>query len=297
MTHERACIRGCTVPDVHYATCAWFGMSEAPAEEVSALQKIEPACGGCAPRVAREGALICDRCYRRILRLLNESPDMLGRMRSIADPTKAVVYSAVRATSAREENPAPIGSDLLDAISQVSANLRSWSMHVDPDSWWALGARAAVGPVRAFKDARTCVDGIVGGLDRIVNDRDLVLSLAEAVLVTHPETVEGGRVWSVADAMSRWGAERRSPDSEYQADVFEELVSDVPEWEDPLVPLAEAAKRVEKSERTLRRWVGEDLVLVERRSRGPRGSVIRWVRMSDVLEAYRVSESRRKVSA
>lgn len=281
VTEERTCIRGCTVRDVHYATCPSFGTDEGD-------------CKGCAPRVARHGALICDRCYGRTRRLLAETPELIERIRSIADPTKAVVYSAVRAAGARDEKHAPTPSDVLDATTQITSNMRDWAMYLDPGPFWNAGSTPGVGPVR-LPGVATTTRIIAEHLDELVNDRDQILRLSEAVLVNHSTTDEGVReTWSVADAAARWGLERRTKETDWVEDEIEELVTDIPEWDDPVITLADAAKKVRKNERALQRWVKNgDLDLVAR-TRGPRGSQIAWVRTSTVLRVNDDMESRRK---
>lgn len=236
---ERACIRGCTVPGVHYATCADFGKTE------------DTTCAGCAPAVARDKALVCDRCFRRLRGLLLNAADLVGRLRSLADPSKAKILDRVRVTSSAEVAPAPVSPDLLDAVRDVQGTLRSWAVFLGGGA-----RRVRSEPSSAYEDAHDAAVTILGELDRIVNDRDQVVRLAEGVLNLHP-LVDGERpFWSVADAMGRFGAERRTKDPVPEVEESERLVivEPVSEWGDPLLN-REDAETLAGSARTLRRWV------------------------------------------
>src|SRR5688572_5901582 len=113
---ERVCVRGCAVRGVHFAACPNFGDAD------------EDGCRGCVPTVAREGALICDRCYKRLLATLAEAPDVIALIRSQADPLKAAVYDQEMVSgSASDEAPAPVRADLIDAADDMIRILRRWS--------------------------------------------------------------------------------------------------------------------------------------------------------------------------
>lgn len=282
---ERDCVRECVQRDVHWANCTRSGGD---------WEEHPERCRGCAPRPARPAALICDRCYGRIRRLLAETPELIERIRSIADPTKAVVYSAVRAVGSRDEKHAPTPSDILDAVIQITSNMRDWAMYLEPGMFWDAGGAPGVGPVRLPGIAATT--GVIAQhLDTLANDRDQILRLSEAVLVNHPTADDGVReTWSVADAAARWGLERRTNDADWVEDEIEELVTDIPEWDDPVITLADAAKKVRKNERALQRWVKNGDLDIVARTRGPRGSQLAWVRTSTVLRVNDAMEARRK---
>ena len=256
---DRVCIRGCTEkgPTGHYADCEDFGK---PVEEAE--------CRGCAPRECRDGSLICDRCFGRMRGLLDEAPDLLGRLWSLADPMKAQVLNPVRVSSSSTEPPAPVGADLLDAITVVSEVVEAWM------SW------------------RQDLAGIS-------NDLVAVEWFGPRVLDRHPEEDGIRAAWSVQDAKSKWGIERRDRDSfVYPTDEDEEEESaPVREWYDPLLTVAQAAERHKLTQRAVQKWVTKGLIEPVARSRGPRGSVLTYFYASAVDAAAKTAEANRKVKA
>ena len=83
---ERVCVRGCTQRGVHYAACE----EQAKVEAAAAVGIVHVSkCQGCAERPARDHALICDGCFYRLRSLIRDSGDLMGRLRSLADPRKA----------------------------------------------------------------------------------------------------------------------------------------------------------------------------------------------------------------
>lgn len=79
---DRACIRGCMRRGEHFAECTDYGTTDGD-------------CKGCVPSTAREGALVCNRCFYRVRRHLDDAPDLVAHLRSIADPTKAKQFKLV----------------------------------------------------------------------------------------------------------------------------------------------------------------------------------------------------------
>lgn len=218
---DRYCIRGCVRRGEHYAACQYSGPD----------YKGAFPCTGCAPRVAREGVLICAGCYGRSRRLLADLDDMMGRLDSLADPMKATPTDKQPGSSSSTEPPAPIDADLIDAIRDVSRTVIAWA---------------------EFTGRRT----IDEAFDDIANDAEDMTRFAEVWLNRTPE-VDGIRgFWTVADAMAKWGPERRTKnDSEWVDDVSGEEVAAIPEWGDALLNRAEAERLI--SGRTLRRWLRE----------------------------------------
>lgn len=208
---DRYCIRGCVRPGEHYAACRFNGPDY-----------VGPfPCDGCAPRECRDGSLVCDRCFGRMRALLADGPDLIGRVRSLADPMKATpTDKAPGGRSSAIEPPAPIDADLIDALAVLEK--------LEP--WWHVT------------------------LSDYSNDREVMTWMGEVVLDRHPE-VEGLRDgWSVADAMAKWGPERRTKnDTEWADDVSGEEVAAIPEWDDQLLNRDESARLV-GSLRTLQRW-------------------------------------------
>lgn len=255
---ERACVRGCTQKDVHYATCRNNSDAELIRRthaEDTGLEYVAP-CRGCAPRECRDGSLICDRCFGRMRGLLDDSGDLLGRMMSLADPSKATPTDQLRLGGTQVEAPAPVPADILDAIIAVRAAVASF------DAWGR-------------------------DLAAISNDRDAVLWLGELVLTRHQRDQFGVRdAWSVQDAVDQWGLERRDPGAApftiRDDEDGEVVVLPHAEWGDPLLARHDVAKRVGVTERTLQVWEKKELIrrvatTHERQNRTA------WFRLSEVL--------------
>lgn len=283
---ERGCELGCTVPDLHYATCAWYGVQEAQVD-LAERAGVAAVCKGCVPAPARDGVMICDRCYRRMRGHIDNAADLVGRLRSLADPRKAMVYDAMRSSSGKgAEAPAPTPADLIDASEDVMRSLRSWAVFVDPRSGIVGGMPAGAGSLAAYDYARSCANVILGDFDRIANSADDVKQLAEAVLVRHPVDEDGVRpFWSIVDAVSRYRLERPDAAHVVDADAGETLeVSAVAEWRDRLITKDEAARaKYAGSERTLKRWREREGLVPRAITQGPMGRVT-WFREAEVLE-------------
>jgi hypothetical protein len=179
--------------------------------------------------------LICAGCYGRARRLLRDVDDMMGRLDSLADPMKATPTDKVPGGAASVEPSAPIDADLLDAIHDVSRTLVVWAV---------------------FTGHRT----IDEAFDDIANDLEDVTRFAEGWLDRIPE-VDGIRgFWTVADAMAKWGPERRTKgEPDWVDDVSAEEIAAVPEWGDQLLNRDEAGREA-GSPSTLRRWVQNELI-------------------------------------
>lgn len=186
--NDRPCIRGCTIRGEHFAACPDFG-------------KEDGECRGCRPKAARDRALICEGCYRRLRRFLDDAPDLIGHIRSIADPTKATRYDAAKIASTRPDIPAPVAPDLIDASEDIMRMLREWERTLLPTPLSRNGGmRAGLGGDIAYDEASWCTDVILASLDILAN-RVEVKALGDAVLTIH---VGEPPWWSVADALSRW---------------------------------------------------------------------------------------------
>jgi hypothetical protein len=108
---ERACIRGCIRPGIHYATCEHSGPNYTG----------QFPCRGCAPRECRDGSLICDTCFGRMRALLADVRDLTGRLTALADPLKATPLDRIRVAATATEPPGPVQADLIDALGAVRA--------------------------------------------------------------------------------------------------------------------------------------------------------------------------------
>ncbi|MBM3714895.1 MAG: hypothetical protein FJW64_04035 [Actinobacteria bacterium] len=195
----RGCIRGCTVRDVHFATCPWFGLDDDQAAAKREASTDAP-CGGCAPVVAREESLLCEGCYKRLRRLLGDTADLIGHLRSLADPTKAAVYDRVQVSSSRPELPAPVPADLIDASNDLMRMLRDWAVFVDPQLAGRRGLAAGAETAEAFDQANVCLQVVLADFDWLAN-RTEIRDLADAVLHRH---VGEPQWWSVVDALAKW---------------------------------------------------------------------------------------------
>lgn len=270
---ERVCIRGCTVRGVHLDSC--------PDRDVAIASA---SCRGCQPASAAAGALICTTCFGRFRRVLSDAPDLLGRVRSLSGQAKAQVYGPVK-SSGSVQSPEQIRSDELDALTELSANLGEWATMLEPAAWHPV-LRSSWSAERVAAVTVDDVAVILRGLDAIANRRADVLGLAEAVLVVHtPDPESGARAWSLQDAMNRWGVERRDRHVHPGVDEDEGSVLErepVREWHDPLLDLRQAAKRVERSQRTLRRWIQQGKLAVAMRVRQADSTYIQAVYASEV---------------
>lgn len=187
---ERFCIRGCVRRGEHWAACPDYGRTDGE-------------CRGCVQVEAADGALVCERCYRSLRRHLEDAGDVVGHLRSIADPTKAARI-ARGPGSARVEASAPVAADLIDASDDIVRTLRAWALYIqfgEGHPWRAEGLEAGIDAAAAYDDAASCAEVILGAVDQIANDSHQIGALCEGVMVVHPGEPA---VWSVADAAARW---------------------------------------------------------------------------------------------
>ncbi|MEN0022008.1 MAG: hypothetical protein AAGC61_01915 [Microbacterium sp.] len=181
------------------------------------------------------GVLICAGCYGRSRRLLADFDDMMGRLDSLADPMKATPMDKQPGGGGSTEPSAPIDADLLDAIWDVSRTAVAWA---------------------TFTGSRT----IDEAFDDIANDAEDVARWSEGWLDRTP-MVDGIRgFWTVADAMAKWGPERRTQgEPDWVDEVSGEEIEAVPEWGDQLLNRVDS-DRLAGSPSTLRRWVQKGLI-------------------------------------
>lgn len=219
------------------------------------------------PTEALAGMVVCDRCRRRFRWMLHEVSDLVGRMRSVADPTSATCYEDLvqrGGGSGRGEVPAPLPSDLADACTAVQMGL--WRLA------GARGHRPRSDSEGAAEDAKVHAKVILRALESWHLADDLRMwSLQDVLWTRHVADESGIRPgWSAADALARWGSERREflelelePSRALRPEPLRVLTYDgkeqaapIVEWGDGLLTRAEAAA-VAGSERTLRRWVAK----------------------------------------
>ncbi|MDR6142059.1 hypothetical protein QE375_001613 [Microbacterium foliorum] len=188
---DRYCIRGCASRGEHYAACPDYG-------------KEDGSCRGCRPAEARDGVLLCERCYRTLRRHLEDAADLVGHLRSIADPTKATPYDRIRVDSSRPDMPAPVAADLIDSSDHIVRTMRGWALYVQfggDSPWRAEGLEAGIDAASAWDDVNGCAEVILDELDSLANDSHQVEALCEGVMVVHPGEPE---TWSIADAAVRY---------------------------------------------------------------------------------------------
>lgn len=188
---DRYCVRGCTVRGEHFATCDRHGDN----------YKGDNPCAGCAQVDARDGVLICERCYRRLRRHLEDAADIVGHLRSIADPTKAAAYDRVRVQSSSIDIPAPVAADLIDASNDITTTLNMWANHAAGEDRPGAGLPAGAMADAAHDVVQLAVDVILDELDRLANDSHQVDALCDGVMLVHWDAPD---VWTVADAAVRW---------------------------------------------------------------------------------------------
>lgn len=267
---DRVCINQCTQRDVHYAACVNSSDAEIRKREAAeaAGEVYVAPCKGCAPRECRDGSLICDRCFGRIRHLLNETPDLIGRLESIADPRKATPTDLFRAGSKGIlEAAAPVPADLLDALASVRAVLFVF-------------------------------EGWDSDLAKMSNDVEAIAWMCTMVLDRH-QVVDGVReAWSIQDAIDLWGVERHDPrEVEWEdQDHSEEVISTIGEWGERLLPLEEAAKRAGISLSTMRRLEAKGHVHRRALTFGERGKRTAWFYLSQVAAGIAAAEAARAVT-
>ena len=197
-TTDRTCTRGCARHGEHFAACPGYGTTDG-------------TCKGCVPVEAADGMVVCDRCARSIRHALDDAPDLLAHLRSIADPTKATAYDRERSGAGRIDLPAPVAADIIDASNDIMRTLREWALHVqfgDGHPWVAKPLEPGIGAAEAYDDARACADVITADLDRILNHHLEAANLHDALL-----TRSAGRSpewWSVGEALARWPLQDRA---------------------------------------------------------------------------------------
>lgn len=284
LIREGACVLGCRV---HYAACGDYGKP-----------RREAVCTGCAPAPAHPGSVICTRCFGRMRHLLREAPDLVARIRSLSDPTKAMQIAAVKVSSRPVEAVAPVGPDLLDAADAILCNLRDWAHHVRTGALPFHSRRAGMDAVTAYRLAVEYSNLLVKHLEQLTSNPATVHDLAEAIMVVHEEDEGERNAWSIADALNRWGAERRDrhvhPDVDTEPDR-EESARPVREWYDPTLSVKDAAKRAGVDESSIRRWVASGDLPVAMRARGPRGSIMLVLYASQVDRVAAEMKDRRNV--
>lgn len=193
---DRVCLRGCMVPAVHYASCAAFGTGTG-------------SCTGCVPVEAREKAMICQRCYDRLRRMVDATADVVAHLRSIADPMKAQVYDRVMVDGSRPELPAPVAAVIIDGSDSIARSVRKVAEFVYGIPLRERGLPPGCAADVAWSRVDDDTAAILTVFDWLVN-RSEIADIAEIFLERHKGDPAEWAWWSVADAEARWPLDDRA---------------------------------------------------------------------------------------
>lgn len=205
---ERTCIRGCTVKGEHFAAC--LDKHGRPAE----------GCKGCQPAEARDGSLICTRCYGRCLGALYDAPDLIAAIRARANPMRAQVYDKVMVSGTLSDDlvPDPVRPELIEASDALTRGLQGWARFIDPASVPARrGLRAGAEADDTLDLVGESTSVIIDALPAIANDAIQIVELCRYLLeqipgehfddCIDPRACMGCLVpgeWTVRAALNRW---------------------------------------------------------------------------------------------
>ena len=206
-----SCVRGCLVRDEHLDTCPTLAP---PPDEPTADDeepKPVPTCSGCVPAEVRPGARICDRCYRKAKRHLEDAPDLVALLRSRADPMKSGWnFDRLSVSSSRPELPAPVAADLIDACDDIVRTLAAWSHFArtgHPADNEHHGLTAGTASDVAYHVAHAFADDVLAHLEGIAGESE-ISSLLDALTARGGPDVVG--FWTVASVLSKWPLDDRT---------------------------------------------------------------------------------------
>lgn len=156
---------------------------------------------------AREGALICERCDKRARRMLEDAADLVGSLRSKADPMKSTWnFDRQAGSSGSVDLPAPVAADLIDASNDIAQGMRAWALLVqfgEGHPWRAEHLEAGMTAEDAWDDVDGCTGVILEAFDRLANNAKLIVALC-SFLCDAP-----GDQWTVSGALSKWPLDDR----------------------------------------------------------------------------------------
>ncbi|MGF6822414.1 hypothetical protein M2317_001318 [Microbacterium sp. ZKA21] len=180
---DRACISGCVRTGEHYAACADYGRADGE-------------CTGCVPLEARDGAMVCSRCYGRLRRHLEDTPALIEHIRSSIGQAAAKRYGHERTTGSRQPRTAPMDVSAVDASRDIMAAIYAPSTTADasPAAWRA--------------HAQDGIARILADYDAIANDAD---AFPQWWAIVMPHEIPGhDDYWTISRALNRWPlADRR----------------------------------------------------------------------------------------
>ena len=185
---------------MHFAVCADFG-DDGPGD-----------CAACVPVTpTHEGTWICERCYRRATRALDDVADLVGAIRSKADPMKSGWnFDRLAVSSSRVDLPAPVAADHIDASNDLVRGLRAWALLVQfgkGHPWRAEPLEAGISAEDAYEDANGCAEVIADAFDRLANDPGLIGHLV--AFLCDPVIPDAPGQWTVQAAAQKWPLEDR----------------------------------------------------------------------------------------
>ncbi|QAB18778.1 hypothetical protein Leucomu_13435 [Leucobacter muris] len=145
---------------------------------------------------ARDGAMVCDRCFGRLRSRIELIPDLVAMLRSLADPRKAAVYDRPMVSGAAPEGiPAPVPADIIDAQVDLLHTISAGQLRPGAES------------DEAYDHALRAVAPILASFDAIANDEESFLQwwslVVPAASASHPE------FWTVTRVLGKWPLEDR----------------------------------------------------------------------------------------
>lgn len=170
------CVRGCVQRGEHYAACEDFGRDDG-------------ACEGCVARAARDGAVICSRCYGRLWSAFQTGPELVEHLRERTRMASAHRLSHTRSPGAPAEK-APTSPDLLDALRDLGVILRG------------EGFPASADEAETRAHAGLAVGAVLARFDDLAGDGQSVAEWWPLMLAL--EIPDAPHFWTFARAAARW---------------------------------------------------------------------------------------------
>ncbi len=170
------CARGCTQRGEHFAACEDYGRDDGE-------------CGGCKPRPARDGVVVCAYCYGRLWSAFQTAPELIEHIRERSHLTSAHRLSHARGRSDPAEK-APTSVDMLDALRDLGIILQGEGFPASAD---AQQTRDAAGLI---------VGGILARFDDLANDPQSVAEWWPLMMAL--EMPDNPTFWTFARAAARW---------------------------------------------------------------------------------------------
>ncbi|WP_221586063.1 hypothetical protein [Microbacterium sp. G2-8] len=169
---------------MHFATCPAYGADDP-----------DGTCTGCAPVDARDGALVCHRCYGKLRRRLETAPEIAAHLRRLARTGGSAKRYDRESHGRMPRRMAPVDPDVLDALRDVLDTLNAT-------------ATADATPDEVHEIALGAAGAVLADYDAIVNDAGAFATWWQVTMPTQlPDWPE---FWTIARAFARWPLEDRS---------------------------------------------------------------------------------------